>query len=304
MNEFADILIIAYNRPYHIRQTVESLLRCNNAENTNVIIYIDGAKDNDNDRINVNKVKEYCYSITGFKSIRIVERSHNRGLSNNIINAVTTELSIRDVIIVLEDDIVVSTGFIDYMNSALVFYYYTHVFSISAYSPNIKFYKNYRFSTYASPRFCSIGWATWKYKWNTIDWNISMFNTFIKSSSSRKAFNIGGIDLTPMLFQSIIRKLDSWAIRATFEEYVLHNVTIYPRESLVRHIGNDNSGTNSKNSKRLDSKIVDNIDDTMFYPGTKSIPYIMKQFRQPYKSSIIRRIINFIVLRLYLIYIN
>lgn len=54
--------------------------------------------------------------------MRLIERSINCGLANNIIDGVTSVINEYGKVIVLEDDLVVSPYFLKYMNDALNMY--------------------------------------------------------------------------------------------------------------------------------------------------------------------------------------
>jgi hypothetical protein len=54
----------------------------------------------------VEAVRKYIHSISGFKSVTIIEREKNWGLAPSIIDGVTNIVNKYGKIIVLEDDIV------------------------------------------------------------------------------------------------------------------------------------------------------------------------------------------------------
>ena len=88
----APIILFTYRRPNHAMQTVEALLRNKEALTSDLIIYSDAPKDKDAED-GVNKTREYIRTITGFKSVQIIERSHNWGLANSIIDGVTSVIN-------------------------------------------------------------------------------------------------------------------------------------------------------------------------------------------------------------------
>lgn len=116
----APLLLFVYNRPYHTRKTIEALLENESASETDLIIYSDASIDPFNNK--VLETRNYIKSVIGFRSIVIIERSKNWGLSRNIIDGVTSVINEYGKVIVLEDDLVVSPFFLKYMNEALDFY--------------------------------------------------------------------------------------------------------------------------------------------------------------------------------------
>lgn len=121
INNLAPIVLFAYNRLDHIRQTIEALRNNVYAAESCLYVYSDAPKDG-NDIESVKLVREYLHQINGFKDIQIIEREDNFGLARNIIDGVTNIVNLYGKIIVLEDDIVTSKWFLKYMNDALVIY--------------------------------------------------------------------------------------------------------------------------------------------------------------------------------------
>ena len=114
----APVALFVYNRLSHTERTINALLKNKEAENTNLYIYSDGAK-NESEKQKVIELRLYLKTIVGFKSITIREQLHNKGLANSIIDGVSELVELAGKIIVLEDDILVSTQFLSYMNNGL-----------------------------------------------------------------------------------------------------------------------------------------------------------------------------------------
>lgn len=287
----APIVLFVYNRLQHTQQTINALRNSIGANVSPLIIFSDAAKD-DCQRECVENVRRFCKSVDGFASVTIIERESNYGLARNIIEGVGQIFESYNQVIVLEDDLFVSQGFIEYMNAALSFYNDKGVFSISGYSPNIDIPSDYAYSTYAMHRNCSWGWATWKNKWESVDWNVSDFDSFIRNAKARMCFNGCGCDLTPMLLRWRIGEIKSWSIRFCYSAFKCGEPSIYPVHSLVRNNGVDGSGTNMRSSNRYETSVVDNIDLNSFTDNIVPNNNITRLFRKIYDTSIIRRFIN------------
>ena len=106
----APILLFVYNRPLHVRRSIESLLANELAKESELYIFSDAAKD-EMAQPNVNEVRQFIHSIKGFKEIHYVERTENWGLARNIIDGVTTLVNQYGRVIVLEDDLIVAPYF-------------------------------------------------------------------------------------------------------------------------------------------------------------------------------------------------
>ena len=72
MIELSPIILFTYNRPWHTRQTVEALQKNILAIQSDLIIYSDAPK-NGTVANEVQQVRDYLKTISGFKSIKIIE---------------------------------------------------------------------------------------------------------------------------------------------------------------------------------------------------------------------------------------
>ena len=94
----------------------------------------------------------------------------------------------------LEDDLILSPFFLQYMTDALHAYRYdNNIGSVSAYS---FFKKNPKYKTevYLSPRHSSWGWGTWK-TWVKFKWSKKFVNSVYCNKFLVNKIKIGGSDL-------------------------------------------------------------------------------------------------------------
>ena len=165
MSDLAPIALFVFNRPNHTKQTIEALKKNQKANQSELYIYSDGAKDED-DFEKVTLVRNYINSVDGFKNIKIIEREKNLGLAKSIIDGVSKVLDLHGKIIVLEDDLVTSPYFISYMNEALIMYKdEPKVASIHGYIYPIDGLPDSFFIKGAD----CWGWATWQEKWKIFE---------------------------------------------------------------------------------------------------------------------------------------
>ncbi len=241
----APIVLFVYNRPWHTMQTVEALKINQLATESELFIYSDAAK-NDQAVEKVLEVRQHIKTIDGFKKITIIEREKNWGLANSIIDGVTTIINKYKKAIVLEDDLLTSPYFLKFMNESLnIFEDREDIYSITGFNFSSKvmpFPKNYDDDIYLNIRPMSWSWATWKNKWDGIDWGVKDYQDFISDSNKIRKFNTGGTDLTDMLIAQMNGRIDSWYIRWCFYLILNNKLTIYPRVSFVNNVGFDNSG--------------------------------------------------------------
>lgn len=238
--KFAPIILFTYNRPEHTAQTVHALKNNYLSRQSDLIIYADGPKDQ-RDHPDIMAVRDYLHTIKGFKSIEIIERDKNWGLADSIIDGVTTVINNYDRAIILEDDIVTSPFFLQYMNDALSFYNEEKkVMHISAYIDPIG---RPLPSTFFS-QICSCwGWATWADRWSKFNNNPHSLYDKIKSNNKLYAFDLdnSGIFL-PQLLANIYGTRKTWAILWQASVFLENGLALHPGQTLTKNIGFDGSG--------------------------------------------------------------
>ncbi len=238
----APITLFVYNRPTHTRRTVEALQKNILAKDSDLIIFSDAPKKPEAVKA-VREVREYIRTITGFKSVRIVERDRNWGLANSIIDGVTSVVNERGRIIVLEDDLVVTPHFLDFMNRALDKYdNEQQVIQVSGYMFPVKL--KIKEDALFLPLTTSWGWATWKRAWQLFDPDAKGYAQVKADLALRKRFNLDeAYDYFSMLEAQLAGRVDSWAVRWQLSAFLNDSLTIYPRHSLIVNAGFDGSGT-------------------------------------------------------------
>lgn len=226
----APVILFAFNRPDTLHASLESLAVNDLASETSLFIRLDGPRSED-DAEKVAAVREVARAARGFRSVDIVCSDVNRGLATSVILGVEQVFDAFDSVIVLEDDLMTHPGFLTYLNAGLERYRdVPEVFSICGYSSEVRIPSGYGYDAYFCPRSSSWGWATWKDRWLSVDWNPS-------PASLQKygfAFNRwGGSDCAHMLREWMEGKNSSWAIRFCFSQFLQAKVSLFPIESLV-----------------------------------------------------------------------
>ncbi|MEH7440207.1 glycosyltransferase [Neobacillus drentensis] len=288
--KYAPVVLFVYNRPNHTAKTIEHLKNNNLADKTDLFIFSDAAKsDKQTDKVKL--VREYIGTISGFKSVTICEAEKNRGLAKSIISGVSDVLNKYGVVIVLEDDIITAPCFLEYMNSALTFYKDDkEIWSITGYNYPFEIPNSYKETVYLSYRASSWSWATWKDRWDTVDWDIKDYAAYRWNPIKIAQFCKGGTDLDKMLRNQMKGLIDSWAIRWCYNQSFQKKYTIYPCSAIATNIGTDGTGTHfSENSSRYNSRLDENY-KYEFKHHLQIDPEIMRRYRKIVNRSIIRRI--------------
>lgn len=113
--KLAPITLFVYNRPDHTNKTIEALKKNKFAKESELFIFSDGPKKQE-DASKVKEVRKYLKTIDGFNDVFIKESEKNKGLANSIISGVTEVINKYRKVIVLEDDLITSPVFLEYMN--------------------------------------------------------------------------------------------------------------------------------------------------------------------------------------------
>ncbi len=270
---YAPIIVFVYNRADHFIETYNALAACKEAKDSELFIFSDGAK-NDAGKEKVNKVRAAVNNVRNsgdFKSVTVTESPVNKGLAASIISGVTDVINKYGKVIVVEDDCKVSPFFLSFMNKALNYYENNKkVGSIAGYTPMIDLPDDYKKDVFAAYRSCSCTWATWKDRWEGIDWELKNIKEFYKSPDLIRRLNSNGSDRFMRLYRQTKGNGSSWSVR--FGAHLVKNnlLTVYPRFSYISNIGCDESGVHSKSednekmrvdlSKAIENPVLTDVD--------------------------------------------
>ena len=251
---YAPIVVFAYKRVDKISACLDSLKKNIDADKSDVFIFSDGFKS-DKDKEGVLAVRAYLRELEKnhpFASLSITEQPSNKGLASSIIAGVTEILKKYENVIVVEDDLVLASDFISYMNNALTYYKDDMRYgSISAYTDALPMLKDYPHDVYVLKKGDCWGWATWKNRWEKADWDMSSFKTYLKDKAKRNEFSHLQYDLEDQLWWQYEGSSDTWAARWLFSIYMNDMWTVYPRVTRVINEGLDGSGENCDSTTKV-----------------------------------------------------
>lgn len=247
MKNLAPIVLFVYNRPWHTEQTLNALMQNELADQSVLYIYADGQKSNeDTEEVeNVNNVRRLIRMKKWCNEVVIIESDTNKGLAQSIIKGVTEVVNKYGKIIVLEDDLVTSIGFLKFMNDALVMYEKEEkVYHISGYMFPVKgklptsfFYK----------QTSCWGWATWKDRWTYLNKDATKLLAELNTTGKINEADIDGTgQFIEQLNDNIFGKIKTWAVFWHFSVFIKGGLSLHPGKSLVYNTGNDGSGTNAE----------------------------------------------------------
>lgn len=254
MTNLAPIIVFCYNRPEHLRKTMNWLRANKHAEESPLYVFCDGPKAHASEEqlhkiAAARAVVDELAVVPAFKKVHIVKREENFGLGTSIITGVTEVINKHGKAIILEDDLETSPLFLDYMNKCLDHYEARKsVFSISGLSrphPERFYPKDYPYDVYVSLTHHPTGWATWADRWAQVDWDAKAYD--VMKDQPEMIAALRRIEYSDW---EAIREIHEsgknlWSARFALAHFVNHAVSICPIVSYINHIGWDSEGTNA-----------------------------------------------------------
>lgn len=236
--DLAPIVLFAYNRPWHTRLVLDSLAKNAESQNSILYIYCDGAKEGADTEMceRIGETRKIAKNENRFKKVIVTEQTSNKGLSNSIISGVTEVVNKHGIVIVLEDDLILSPYFLFYMND-----------SLERYENNLKIGQigacNFFAcgSKYPTTFFIPVadcwGWATWKNRWSYFNKDARHLQHLLQQKKLLHKFNVyGSYAMDKMLQMQISGQVNSWVIRwqavCTLNDWLI----LYPNPSLSNHV--------------------------------------------------------------------
>jgi hypothetical protein len=288
----APIVLFVYNRPDHTARTLHALQKNSLASDSELFIYADAARNNSAKK-EVDEVRELLSNVTGFKKVTVIKQDKNIGLAASIIAGVTEIVNKYGKIIVLEDDLVTSTCFLAFMNSALDFYSdKKNVWHIGGWNYPID--KSGLADTFLWRTMNCWGWATWSNRWSHFEKNTDkLIDTF--TAENIKTFNLDGYEnFWGQVIANKEKKINTWAIYWYASIFNHNGLCINPTVSFVDNIGLDGSGVHCGANASFSTQLNENSNytfETKFQENRIALTRI-QLFYKNLKKTILTRVIN------------
>jgi hypothetical protein len=236
------LAVFAYNRPDHLKNCLASLELNHGIDLIDLHIFIDGSKGTEGDSLHESVLRVATDFCSRHDRSSISAAPKNLGLRNSVITALTSLFAKYDGIIVVEDDLILSSDFIDFMHQTLsCFAADESIGSVSGFAEaNFPFFVST--DLIAAKRQSCWGWATWKDRWGAISWDVPELES-AEYLQAKKLLGSIGWDLAQIFKAQVSGSISSWAI--TFDLHAARNgwKSLQPRHTLVVNSGMDGSGT-------------------------------------------------------------
>ena len=257
MKKNISIVLFAYNRPSHLRRILISL---ENRGISEINLFVDGPKNN-NDKIIQKEIKQ-TFNNNKFNSKmkkKIFYSKKNKGLAASIKKGITYIATKSKYVIILEDDCVPREGFFKFIKKNIYnLKNNKNIAAICGYQiPELhkKFFLDKNLKTVILKDFIPWGWCVSSEHWlKFMKYNIK----------SKKVEN----NILNKIRKIVKDEKKIWSYDFIKYNYLNNLSYLYPSKSLIKNIGFDGSGINSKvtdifttsfsSSKKIDSYIIKN----------------------------------------------
>lgn len=235
-------ILFTYHRSEHTKKVLDALAK-NSILPEKLYIFQDGIKESTN-IVEWYKVGQILHDVDWCETeIHISNR--NKGLAKSITFGLDYVLNQCEAAIILEDDCVPDEHFMKFMRDALEKYQNEErVYSVSGYAWDISLPEN-GYDAYFNGRACSLGWGTWKNRWNQYEENYDILKKIKNNQEMNHRLEIWGYDLEAMLEARLEGRNNSWAVFWALKIIEKGGYCLNSYRQLIHNIGFDGSGENS-----------------------------------------------------------
>lgn len=236
MNDLAPIAIFGFNRPTKLSRLFETIKRAELGTTSRYVVFIDGPRHKQEAEL-VEESRRVAQQ-SGLRNLEIRSSNTNKGLRRSIYDGVSSILEDDETVIVLEDDLLLSSVALRYFNDALSFYKDdARAWSVCGYIHDAPALRDLG-RTLLLPMAQSWGWATWRSAWGQFNLNAKPSTEVLNSQSFKRSFDLNGvIPFTRMLGASVDGLIDSWFIHWNYTIFSQGGYSVYPHRRVVDNIG-------------------------------------------------------------------
>ena len=244
---WAPIALFIYNRPHHTRRLIAHLQGCAGFHDSPVYVFADGPKDR-RDLPAIQETRSEARRLLAGRAV-FVERDTNAGVDTSVIAGVTELCERHGRVVVVEDDLIVSPYFLQFLNAGLTRYENEpRVMQVCGYMFDVPELRESK-DAIILPMASSWGWATWKRAWDLYDPAARGWTEGLSDKQKRRRFDLdGNFDYARMLSRQMRKAVPAWDIRWYYSLFVRDGLAVYPPHTLVLNEGFDGTGTHGRPS--------------------------------------------------------
>jgi hypothetical protein len=246
----APIIVTVYDRLEHLKRCIDAL-KANQLAAQSVIYIVSDAPYKNEHHDKIQQVRNYAQTINGFLNVICVFREINFGMQKSCHDAINDVLKLYDRFIILEDDVVVSTNFLQYLNEGLDYYEKDkRCFAICGFSCPAQLPKSYEYDVYFAPALNPWGFATWQNRWDNVNFGYyDRYSELKKDKKKYRDFLSVGSFMKGSLMADSRREIEATDLRICYHMFQNSMYVVYPVVSKSQNWGLDGSGVHCGNKK-------------------------------------------------------
>jgi hypothetical protein len=241
------LAVFTFNRPDHVRRVLTTLADCARFDECRLHIFCDGPRVPEQEAaVKGSRQAAREWVARRAATARIVERDRNLGSGGSVVAGITELCQEHGRTIVVEDDLIVSPDFLDYMLRALQRYQDTpDVYQVAGYMFPISHPQHP--SSFFLPFINAWGWATWDRAWRAFEMEPVDALQALADPATQRRFDLDDDEMrfSNMLKKRLAGEIDAWDIQWRYAVFKADGLALFPRSSLVWNGGFDGSGINS-----------------------------------------------------------
>ena len=269
------VLLLGFNRPELLKKRINEIYE---SKVENLYISIDGGSESHTKEMDL--IKQYAQNkFSKLQYFNLNHHKNNLGLDKHITGEISKVFDKFQYIVVIEDDVKISTNFINNMIDGLNIHKRDSSTGIvSGFSPlHFKYLKNkWRVSSYPY----IWGWACSRAVWKNYKYNLSEINLEQKLLNSKSWNNLKPSQKAKWL--GLFKKaqtnpLDTWDSRLVFLSYCKDFINLAPIFSVVGNEGFNDARAIHTKGKKPKFVTISNLNHQIF---TKKSKYFNKIYRE------------------------
>ena len=256
---WAPIALFIYKRPDHTRRTIMQLQSCVGFDESPIYVFADGPRQS-RDIPAIQATRSEARRLLGDRAV-FMERETNAGVDISVIAGVTELCERYGRVVAVEDDLVVSRHFLEFLNAGLTKYENEpRLMQVCGHMFDVPILRDSRDAVFL-PMISSWGWATWKRAWDLYDPAAHGWTERLRDKRERKRFDLdGNFGYATMLSRQMRCAVPAWDIRWYYSLFVRDGLAVYPPQTLVLNEGFDGTGTHGRLSLPVrQARLTENV---------------------------------------------
>lgn len=248
--KLAPIIITVYTRFEHFKASIEALQKNSLAQDSELYVVSDAAYKFD-DVLSVERVRSFAKRIKGFKQLHLLFWNNNLGADASWKAAIKIVLKKHDSFIGMEDDIIVSPSYLEFLNGGLQYYKEDKkAFCICAFTAPFRIPSSYKKDVYFYNGLSPWGFAMWKDRYEAIDESrYDRYSELRKNPLMYKKFMSIGFYIKGILIADSKGKIDAGDMRWYYHMVKNDMYSVFPIMSKSQNWGFDGTGEHCGNKK-------------------------------------------------------